>query len=262
MKKWKGLFLLLPFLVGCNARENQADERAGECLEELLVEEKGEVSVEIFNSLRAGMNISQVHQIIGFDPSLNQSLPSLDSESMYQRWDGRQGSIHVGFTDGYVDYFAYFGQERMLNLSVEDLELLGFEMSIAEMEAVMGAAPSVKSASSSFDWVSLQLEWHDENSNTIIVAFFDDEPPFLAFEGTGTIRNLGLNAFTRITDGMSKDEVLLLMDAAPTTKQKNISFSGAVRSTMSWRTRNSETLSVYFIDEIVTSTSQFNNESS
>jgi hypothetical protein len=101
------------------------------------------------------------------------------------------------------------------------------------------------------------LQWEDENFNSIVVEFSSDEPPIIYFNGTDSVQFFDMDSFYSLHIGMSREEVLSIMEADPTGMQKEVSPAGSIRSIISWETGNVGNLSVFFVDDSVVSKEHF-----
>jgi len=253
MKKLWKVALMLPLLIGCRALEVPSDEIAREPLSAAYINR------EVFESLELGMSIEQVNEIIGIEPSSEWlSTP----EVLLQRWNNYdQPNFHVSFTSGYVTDFSYHEFPRMDHLSIEKLNLLDFQMTISEMENIIGAAPSQQgfSMSSGLKWET--ATWQDVDDNLIFVEKSNDDFIAISFWGSASIESSELEAFEEVTHGMKKEEALNLIASLPTYESRSIWSQGPMRSEIGWNTVSDGTFSINFVDGLVVSTDHFYRDS-
>lgn len=242
----------MPLLFGCQVRENESVEAQDEYYLFPLIAIEKPITIELFYAIEANMTIEQVHNLLGYKPSFEDStIPRYVS----QRWGESDSSqLATEFIDGSLIYFSYYGFNLMEHLGREQFDLLTFDMSIPEIAEIIGASPRYQSTWVFVDAMSLSAEWQDENANTIYVSIFDDGLTSLSFGSEATIKLSELENFEAITVGMTLEEVQQLIIAPPTDISHSRWYPEAPRTEISWRISENETFYVILANDIVTFT--------
>ena len=204
------------------------------------------VTAGAFSSLRMGMTIDEVQNIIGVAPMSETTSEIMGTTSTLITWSGAGfSSISVTFTNGYASLLMQMGLESTPQpgshgITHESFAMIRNGMDVDEVQRIIGVLQSSITEVDVFGTSSTTILWSSSDFSSITVTFTNgsvtstmqmglEAPAQAVNNSTG----VNMDSFVRITTGMSIDEVRGIMEESPMSETSTELF-GITTTTAMW----------------------------